>query len=453
VVAVLAAMVCVLSASDPASGQSEKVPQFEPAVKFDAFVTYPYGMAVADVMDTEGNPGQDGYPELAVVGTGWDLLACGGDVVGGLIRVFRNTGTWQSDPDNALVPHWATNIPGAFATEVAFADVSGVNGHDLVVLALYAGGGVLYVFPNLGNGEFANDPLGWAAQGSPMRGLAVVDVDNDGDLDVIGAVNDCPAGGPRNKIVVFENRLIPTGNFGFQSHEIALDISGNVAPGDVAVGDFFALAAGQPLIDFVTPNPFADSVTAVRNLGGLQFDPVTIDAPQTCGSQTWLYETIVSGRFGVDAHWDFAAVETGQPYVGVFLGNGFGAFQSFCDNPALRYQLYSGTANVRAHGIAAGHFNGGNKLDLVVALDNVDGPTGGEEWSGAVAVLLGRSDGTFQTPSSSQAYLYTSMLIGRPTMVVAADFNNDGFDDIATSSFYTDTISVMINKMITAVGP
>ncbi|MCZ7634496.1 MAG: VCBS repeat-containing protein [Phycisphaerales bacterium] len=450
--AVLAMLLGLLAAPDEASGQTEPVPQFKSAVKFDASVTYPYGMAVADIVDADGNPGQDGYPELAVVGAGWDLLACGGDVSGGLIRVFRNTGTWQTDPDNAMVPHWATNIPGAFATEVAFADVTGVNGPDLVVLTFYAGGGVLYVFANQGDGTFSYDPMGWHVLGSPLRGLAVADVDNDGDLDVIAAVNDCPAGGQRNKIVVFDNQSTPE-NVLFVATTITLDIAGDVAPGDVAVGDFFALAAGQPLIDFVTPNPLADSVTAVRNLGGLQFDPVTIDAPQACGSQTWLYETIVSGRFGVDAHWDFAAVETGQPYVGVFLGNGLGAFQSFCDNPALRYQLYSGTANVRAHGIAAGHFNGGTKLDLVVALDNVDGPTGGEPWSGAVAVLLGRSDGTFQTPSANEAYIYTSSGIDRPTMVVTADFNNDGFDDIATSSFYTDTFSVMINKMVISIPP
>ncbi|MCL4743459.1 MAG: VCBS repeat-containing protein, partial [Phycisphaerales bacterium] len=354
------------------------------------------------------------------------------------------------------VPHWLGHLPGGAGTEVAFADVDGVNGVDLVVSAFYGlenSGGVLYVFPNQGDGTFAYLPLPWGVPGSPLRGLAVVDVDNDGDLDVIGAVNDCPAGGPRNKVVVFENRLANTGQFDFVHHTITLDIAGNVASGDVAAGDFFALAAGQPLTDFVTPNPLADSVTAVRNLGGLQFDPVTIDAPQACGSQTWLYETIVSGRFGVDAHWDFAAVETGQPYVGVFLGNGLGAFQSFCDNPALRYQLYSGSANVRAHGIAAGHFNGGTKIDLVVALDNTDGPTGGTPWTGAVAMLLGRSDGTFQTPSENEAYIFTSLDIGRPTMVIAADFNNDGFDDIAASSFYTDTFSVMINKMVVVIPP
>lgn len=38
-------------------------------------------------------------------------------------------------------------------------------------------------------------------------------------------------------------------------------------------------------------------------------------------------------------------------------------------------------------------------------------------------------------------------------MVVTADFNNDGFDDIATSSFYTDTFSVMINKMVISIPP
>ena len=445
-------LLCLLAAPDPVCGQSEKVPQFEPAVSFDALGWYPYGMAVADVVDADGNPGQDGYPELAVVTSGWDLLACGGEVLGSRVRVFRNTGTWQTDPANALVPHWVGHLPGGVGTEVAFADVTGVNGVDLVVLAVYGSGGILYVFPNQGDGTFAASPLWWLVPGSPLRGLAVADVDNDGDLEVIAAVNDCLAGGPRNKIMVFDNQSTPE-NLLFAPTTVALEIAGDVAPGDVAVGDFFALAAGQPLIDFVTPNPLADSVTAVRNLGGLQFDPVTIDAPQACGSQTWLYETIVSGRFGVDAHWDFAAVETGQPYAGVFLGNGLGAFQSFCDNPALRYQLYSGTANVRAHGIAAGHFNGGTKLDLVVALDNVDGPTGGTPWTGAVAMLLGRSDGTFQTPSANEAYIFTSLDSGRPTMVIAADFNNDGFDDIAASSFYTDTFSVMINKMVVGIPP
>ncbi len=455
--AVLAAMVCVLSASDPASGQSEKVPQFEPAVSFDALGWYPYGMATADILsnsgDGEATAGPDGFPELAVVTTGWDLLACGGEVLGSRVRVFRNKGTWQTDPENALVPHWLGHLPGGAGTEVAFSDVTGVNGVDLVVLAVYGSGGILYVFPNQGDGTFADTPLWWLLPGAPLRGLAVADLDNDGDLDVIAAVNDCTAGGPRNKIVVFENQTDPPGELVFVSTTIALEIAGDVAPGDIAAGDFFALATGQPLIDFVTPNPLADSVTAVRNLGGLQFDPVTIDAPQACGSQTWLYETIVSGRFGVDAHWDFAAVETGQPYVGVFLGNGLGAFQSFCDNPALRYQLYSGSANVRAHGIAAGHFNGGTKLDLVVALDNTDGPTSGTPWWGAVAMLLGRSDGTFQTPSANEAYIFTSQDIGRPRMVIAADFNNDGFDDIATSSFYTDTFSVMINKMVVVIPP
>ncbi|MCL4743440.1 MAG: VCBS repeat-containing protein, partial [Phycisphaerales bacterium] len=279
--AVLAALVLALSASDPASGQSEKVPQFEPAVKFDAFVTYPYGMATADIVDSEGNPGQDGLPELALVGAGWDLLACGGEAGGGLIRVFRNTGSWQTDPANGLVPHWATIIPNSLATEVLFADVSGLHGPDLVVLSLYGGGGVLYVFTNQGDGTFSHNPVLWHMAGSPLRGLVVADVDNDGDLDVIGAVNDCPSGGPRNKIVVFENTSDPQIELiAFVPLTMTLDIAGDVAPGDVAAGDFFALAAGQPLIDFVTPNPLADSVTAVRNLGGLQFDPVTIDAPQ-----------------------------------------------------------------------------------------------------------------------------------------------------------------------------
>ena len=72
------------------------------------------------------------------------------------------------------------------------------------------------------------------------------------------------------------------------------------------------------------------------------------------------------------------------------------------------------TAGANPSGIAIGDFNGDGKLDLAVA------STGG-----TVSVLLGKGDGTFQSP--------INYAVGQAYSIAIGDFNGDGRQDLAVS--------------------
>jgi hypothetical protein len=105
---------------------------------------------------------------------------------------------------------------------------------------------------------------------------------------------------------------------------------------------------------------------------------------------------------------------SGEGVVSVLLGNGDGTF---------RYALsYGSGAAVGAH-VAVADVNGDGKLDLIVT--NYQGESNGD---GTVAVLLGKGDGTFQSP-----VLYDSGAPGANAVTVA-DVNGDGMLDLLVAN-------------------
>jgi hypothetical protein len=98
-----------------------------------------------------------------------------------------------------------------------------------------------------------------------------------------------------------------------------------------------------------------------------------------------------------------------QGAVGVFLGNGDGTFAPVFNT--VGQALPQGLSVSRA---AIGDLNGDGRPDLAVS--NLE--------SGHIAILLGKGDGTFLTP--------TLILVGeRPSSPHLADFNGDGKLDLA----------------------
>src|SRR5208337_2214020 len=111
--------------------------------------------------------------------------------------------------------------------------------------------------------------------------------------------------------------------------------------------------------------------------------------------------------------------------IAVLLGNGDGTFRT-----PVRSKAVADLTDPEDHrSLVTGDFNGDGRLDLAAA--NPD--------SGDIAVLLGKGDGTFQTPVQYKAG-------DSPNSLVMGDFNGDGRADLAAANGFSDDIAVLLGN-------
>lgn len=364
---------------------------------------------------------------------------------------------------------YVTGGPQTNASSLAVADVNGDGKPDLIVANVVTSccGGVESIGVLLGNGDGTfQSPIviTSVSQIGEFNALAVADVNRDGKPDLI--VTTCCASNGDNQAAV----LLGNGDGTFQS-PVLYDLGGtgpSIAAADVN-GD------GKPDIISANWNGSNNSTVTVLlgNGDGTFQPPIASPAPDDPGCLT-IADVNSDGKPD--------ALICSENTVAVLLGNGDGTFQGFnntnfltgyCTNAAAVSDLAGngildmiapnqggGGCNPEGFaGVLLGDGNGNFQteveyevgadtyawMDVAVADFNGDGKpdvavSSGLYVPGVVAILLGNGDGTFQpaVPFSTGA--------AGSCPIVAADFNGDGWIDIATANFNLGGVSVLINS-------
>jgi uncharacterized repeat protein (TIGR01451 family) len=148
-------------------------------------------------------------------------------------------------------------------------------------------------------------------------------------------------------------------------------------------------------------------------------------APATAYPVGTTPSAIIVGDFNGDGKPDLAVANFGSSNVSVLLNKGDGTFHAAVTSPS----------SAAPQAMASGDFNGDSKLDLVLV--NQGTPPSGP--SGAVILLPGNNDGTFQAPVQIQADLY-------PASVAVADLNADGKPDLIVGDAVSGTLTMLMGK-------
>jgi hypothetical protein len=184
-------------------------------------------------------------------------------------------------------------------------------------------------------------------------------------------------------------------------------------PVSVAVGDF----NGDGCPEVVVAN-YAGTVSILLGNGD-----GTLQAAQSFAAGSAAAHVAV-GDFNGDGHPDLAVTnETAQGTLSILLGNGDGTFQAPQNYAAGSYP----------NSVATGDFSRDGVPDIAVT--NLTAPVTG----GAVSILLGKGDGTFQSP---QSYATGT----NPYSVAVGDFNGDGAPDLAVADYGDNKVNVLLTN-------
>lgn len=229
--------------------------------------------------------------------------------------------------------------------------------------------------------------------GPAAESMIAVDVDNDGDADVVAA--DWWGTGVR----VFRNG--GNGSFG-----AAVVTNLGTSTGSVSSADF----NGDGIADLAAGT--GQQLVILRGTGTGSFTEVERHALSAGGQiQAYAADVTLDGRADI-----VAPTYNG---VRVFIGLGNGRFVSGPLTPV--YALISAAA--------VANFNNDGIPDLVVT----------DAFTQRVILLHGNGGGSF-------SQLTTAVVGFGPEDVIAADLNGDGVDDVATADSFSFTVSVLLSN-------
>jgi hypothetical protein len=280
----------------------------------------------------------------------------------------------------------------------------------------------LTIFVNNGDGSFQTGVYNAAATGTSggekidvnPAAVSIADVNGDGKADLI-STNQSSA-----DITV----LLGNGDGTVQVPYVGYTVGGNYPRTQAIIADF----NGDGLPDILIPDD-AFSLAYLKGYGDGTFHAaVNYYIPTTDGGYTNGFG-VASGDFNGDGYPDIVAGNDGDNTVGVvvFLSRPDGSLQ-----PGVNYNSTSSNGNLLF--VAVADFNQDGKLDIA-AVDYVNG---------IVQIFNGNGDGTFTTGST----FATDVSNTEPYDLVAADFNGDGYPDLAVVNYYAGSssdVGILIN--------
>jgi uncharacterized protein (TIGR03437 family) len=321
------------------------------------------------------------------------------------------------------------------------------DGDGIVDIVFAAGnsaimaGDAVSVIRGLGKGAFAAPPINsipkYPTSDSILGDLAMADVDGDGipdllsvafgDVSVLKGAGDCTfqpifasasSVGTLNQVLAADFNHDGKIDLAIVGYEVDIllgkgdgtflppvKISGSPGLATIATGDF----NGDGRLDFalVLAN-VGTGVSSIQIFTGQGDGTFTAGAAYTAGP---FAQSVVADDFNHDGKLDLAISDTGTGPNGnlaVYIGKGDGTFAA----PVLT--AISGGPSRGPYALMAADFNHDGNVDLALTLSNGSGP-------GGLVILLGRADGTFQTP----VYYAVDALTVR-----AGDLDGDGVPDL-----------------------
>jgi type II secretory pathway component GspD/PulD (secretin) len=337
---------------------------------------------------------------------------------------------------NPLVNYATGNSPSFIATSI-LRDNSTVGTFNDLIVANSADNTVSVLLGN-GDGTFANQvvyPLGaptdtdpvWIATGS-------FDATNNPNIDLAVANKGS------NTVSILLGQQDTTGT-ATGTFALAADVATGKGPVCVVAADFHDLAA-TGFLDLAVANQTDDTITIHQGNGDGTFKPPTVVQLPPGYEPT----SLATGNFTNSGHTDLVvteapAVSANAGIVQILLGNGDGTFSQAPQSPYV-------VGNTPAF-VATGDFNSDGVTDLAIANSGApSAATDGTVVTGnSVSILLGNpnpnqvdaGNGTFTTPTAYAAGT-------GPTSIAVADYNQDGFPDLAMSDSLDNAVSILFNE-------